>query len=328
MGIFDRLFGKKKEVPKRKPATPSKTYFKTNSTDHNLGQIDLTVMGKLRVDGLLAIAEMEKIAKRKGLNFAFHVMYTTLFEEGVLTVPVVCTIGEINYSLYFIYQKEDLAKYKDLVSQIERTLYPNLIYFSTIPIEDNVEAQSALSTFQMANLRVFTDAPVAGQFSMWWQSENDKYFHKSKTFRLLQRIYKLCQGYETYLMGYILLQIGVTNEAKLQRMRLPKENVSYILNAPEHNRIILNLSQEKGIRFLFPIERTSAKYRDLFLQGVVSDFEMVIRSLKEQNVPSDEKQEPNGYEWFSFMSNVVKQKEEQGEPIDQIGTLNLNSKLN
>lgn len=61
-------------------------------------------------------------------------MYTTLLEEGALTVPLVCSIGDEKYSLYFIYNEEELLKYKDLVKHINRTEYPNLTYFSSIPI--------------------------------------------------------------------------------------------------------------------------------------------------------------------------------------------------
>ncbi len=125
MGLFSKIFGNRDKTNKPKN---KQNNFLTNSQDYGLGEIELGISGKVRVDGLLAIAAMEKIAKEKNEEFKFSVMHTSLLEEGALTVPVVCTIGAEKYSLYFIYQEEELLKYKDLVKHVQRTAYPKLIY--------------------------------------------------------------------------------------------------------------------------------------------------------------------------------------------------------
>lgn len=133
MGLFSKIFGNKKVEKKSTRSNSSsnkQNNFITNTSEFGLGEINLGISGKVRVDGILAFAELEKIAKSRNLPFEFKVMYTTLLEEGALTVPVVCSIGDEKYSLYFIYQEEELLKYKDLVKHISRTDYPNLIYFS------------------------------------------------------------------------------------------------------------------------------------------------------------------------------------------------------
>ena len=329
MGLFNKLFGKNKDK-----STPSNSnnkkqnFFITNSNDYGLGEIELGIAGKVRVDGILAFAKMEEIAKSRNLPFEFKVMYTTLLEEGALTVPVVCSIGDEKYSLYFIYQEEELLKYKDLVKHIKRTEYPNLIHFSSIPIYDGYEPKPIIEPFQLADLRVENDAKIAGEYAMWWNSEDDLVFHKSKTYEHLNKMYQIFKGYETYLTGYVLRQTRIKQEVQLERMHLPKNHVSYILAAPEGKYVVLDLSQEKGIRFLFPVENTTKEYRERFLRGAMVDFAATMLPLRQQNAPTDEVTDPNSYDWFNFMARMVKEKENKGETIDRIGIMNLNSKLN
>ncbi|MDF1694787.1 MAG: hypothetical protein P1U56_03110 [Saprospiraceae bacterium] len=337
MGLFSKLFGKKKNEPIRTkaqkplaeaPKTKKQNLFLTNASEFGLGDIQLGISGKMRVDGILAFAEFDKIAKARGLPFEFNVMYTTLLEEGALTIPVVCSIGDEKYSLYFIYQEEDLLKYKDLVNHVHRTAYPNLIYFSSIPIYDGYKPKPIIEPFQLADLRVENDAKIAGEYAMWWKTEDDPVFHSSKTQTILSQMYDIFKGYETYLTGYVLRQTRIKKEVQLERVKLPNDNVTYILAAPEGKHVIMSLSLEKGIRFLFPIQTTSHLYRERFLKGALVDFMATVIPLKQHNAPTDEPTDPNSYDWFEFLSSVIKQKEEAGESIDHIGVMQLNSDLN
>lgn len=330
MGLFDKIFGKKKESKSSSSQSKKKqNYFLTNSNDFGLGEIKLGISGKVRVDGILAISALEKVAKQRSKEFKFSVMHTTLLEEGALTIPVVCTIGEEKYSLYFIYQEEELLKYKDLIKHISRTPYPNLIYFSTIPIYSGYEPVPIIEPFQLADLRFDRDAKIAGKFAMWWSIEEDPYFHQSKTFEYLNKLNELMKGYETYMTGYVLRQTRILQEQELQRMRLPEQNATYVISAPEEKKVLLDISQEKGIRFLFPIDKTTKEYRERFLKGVMVDFAANIIPLRQHNVPVDEEIEPNSYDWFNFMSRVVKEKEKTEElKGHQIGIVEFNTQMN
>lgn len=332
MSFFDRLFGRKKQEKTSAPVSKAKeqqNYFITNSSDFGLGNIELGIAGKIRVDGILAIAAMEKIAKERNEDFKFSVMYTTLLEEGALTIPVVCSIGEKKYAIYFIYQEEDLLKYKDLLNHVAKTAYPNLIYFSSIPIYEGYEPKAIIEPFQLADLRCDKTAKVAGKFAMWWSLAEDPLFHKSKSFEYLSKLNEFMNGYETYMLGYVLRQTRVLSEQELKRMKLPEQNACYVLDAPEEKKVILDISQEKGIRFLFPIDKVSQVYRERFLRGVMVDFIATIIPLKQHKVPLDEKLDPNSYDWFNFMSRVVKEKEST-ESLEghQIGTIDFNAHMN
>lgn len=328
MGLFDKLFGRK-EKAKPKPPVKKQNYFITNSAEYGLGDIELAIAGKVRVDGLLAIAAMDKLAKSRNEEFSFSVMYTTLLEEGALTVPVVCTIGAEKYSVYFIYQEEELLKYKDLVKHVGRTAYPNLIYFSTIPIFDGYEPKPIIEPFQLADLRYDRDAKAAGKYAMWWSTEAEPLFHKSVVFDYLSKLNEVMKGYETYMTGYVLRQCRISSETQLQRTRLPENHVTYIIDGPEEKKVLLDMSQEKGIRFLFSIQDTTVEYRNRFIKGAVVDLIANIIPLRQQDYPQDEEMDPNSYDWFKFMSEVVTQKEQEGELGDhQIGMIDINAQLN
>ncbi len=330
MGLFDKIFGtnKNKGTGKQGPSK-KQNLFITNSADFGLGEIELGISGKVRVDGLLAIAAMEKAAKAQGKAFTFSVMHTTLLEEGALTVPVVCTIGEDKYSLYFIYQEEELLKYKDLVKHVGRTAYPNLIHFSSIPIYDGYEPKAIIEPFQLADLRYDKDDKVAGKFAMWWSTEKDPLFSTSETYKYLSKLNEVIKGYETYMVGYVLRQTRINSGAELKRTALPDEHATFIIQAPEEKKVLMDISKEKGIRFLFNVDDTTVEYRDRFIRGAVVDLVANIIPLRQNDFPTDEPTDPNSYDWFNFMSKVVKQKEEEENMIGhQIGLLEFNAQMN
>ena len=332
MGFFQNLFKGKRRQPSKEPEkTPKRqqNYFLTNSEDFGFGEIQLGISGKLRVDAILAIGALEKIAKERNQAFKFSVMHTSLLEEGALTVPLVCTIGEDKFSVYFIYREEEMLKYLDLRNQVVKSPYPKLMYFSSIPISDHYKPKPIIEPFQLADLRVDKQGKAAGKFAMWWSSDNDPYFHQSKTYEYLQKLCELIKGYETYMAGYVLRQTRVFAEHQLKRVQLPEEHMTYVIDAPEEKKVLLDISQEKGIRFLFPVDGVTQKYRERFLHGALVDFVSSILPLKQQNVPVDEMTDVNSYDWFNFMARVVKEKEVSEQMIGhQIGIVEYNQNMN
>ena len=118
-------------------------------------------------------------------------------------------------------------------------------------------------------MRFDSSAKGSGQYAMWWQSDDDPVFHTSKTCDYLIKMYEVFKGYETYLTGYVLRQTRVVQELELKRMQLPDNHATYIITAPEGKNVVLDISKEKGIRFLFPIDSTTKEYRERFLGGAL-----------------------------------------------------------
>jgi hypothetical protein len=325
MGLFDKFFSRKPAPqPTGKTSSVEQNSFLTNSDSFGFNDFKLGISGKVRVDGILAIAEFQKRAEAAGIACKYEVMYTSLLEEGALTVPIAIQWGERYFSLYFIYQEEDLLKYKDLVNHVGKTAYPNLIYFSSIPIYEGYTPKPIIEPFQLADLRFEKEAQLKGTYAMWWSSGDELFFHESATADSLSKLYEVIQGYETYMLGYVLRQTRVKEEAELKRMKLPESNYTFAIHAPEAKKIILEISQEKGIRFLFPVKEVTKQYRERFLKGVLIDFLAFRLDLQKNDMPTDEKTDPNSYDWFSFMSRMVKDKELNNDKIEMIGSLERN----
>lgn len=325
MGIFDFLKKetKSKESSPKIPNNKTQNNFITNITDFGFEDFELGISGKVRVDGILAIAEFQKRAENKGVKFSYSVMYVSLLEEGALTVPVVINFGEEAYTLYFIYNEDDLLKYKDLQEHVNKTKYPNLIYFSSIPIYEGYEPKKIIEPFQLADMRIEKEPKVNGTYAMWWSNKGQEKFANSETLNLLTKLYEVFKGYESYLVGYLLRQTRITEEKELQRMNLPETSKNFVILGPENKLIILDISQEKGIRFLFPTEDTSKEYRERFLKGVLVDFLSTRMYLQKNELEEDELKEPNSYDWFTFMSKVTVEQEGKGENIELVGGMKL-----
>jgi len=315
MGFLNNLFGNNKNL--------NSNIFLTNAGDFGFGQIDLDNSKQIQVDALLAIGKFKEAAEKQNKKFAFQVMYSQFLDNGVLTIPLVFTLDDKKFSVFFIYNQQDLGIFKDAQKYVSQTEYPNLIYFSALPINKSVQQQSAVAPFQFHHLTHNPQYKPEGKYAMWWATDDDKVFHKSEAYKWLSGIYEITKDYESYIAGFILQQLGLSKDKNLSRILLPEKNYSIVLEGPNHKKIILDLSQEKGIRFLFSTENASKKYVNQVLEGIMINLIVLLKQLKDANVEKDPKREPNSYDWFTFMTDVVK-KEKNNDDL-HIGVVEFNN---
>jgi len=238
---LDKPFDNQDNTSKNHKSQPTNQQFSTNSAAFGFGQIKVSVSGSVATDGNAVITALKQLAQAIKVNFDYQLKYINLLAEGALTVPVVFTFDGKPYSLYFIYQEEDVLKYHDLVKHIKHTAYPNLIYFSAIPFPEGDRQKLILQPFKLADLSYDETAIIAGEYAMWWQTPDELTFHDSVTFDYLSKIYEVFRKYETYLHGYTLRQTGLISEENLPRFTLPQEHVKYVLQAPENKKIFLDI---------------------------------------------------------------------------------------
>jgi len=318
MGFFNKIFG-----GQEKPSNENQNIFHTNTFKYGLGKVQLTNSTQLSIDVILAMAEFEKIAKQQNQKFSYKVMYSHLIGENLLTVPLVFQINDEKYSVYFIYNRNDLAQFNNVKKHISKTQYPNLIYFSAIPVTIEVEPVSALAPIQLGHFLVDLQNKPKGTYAMWWATQEDPIFEESNTYTWLTGLYEVSNGYETYLNGFLLYSLGIDKGKNWQRISLPEKNHTFPLIGPENTSILLDVSQEKGIRFLFPVNKVSKSYVETILKGLVANFIVFVAQLKKSNLPMDEEKDPNGYDWFNFMSRVVKKEKISAQDTNdlQIGVV-------
>lgn len=296
--------------------------FRSNANVFGLEGIDLDCSGSLRVDAISVINKFQEICDNEKWDFDYFVRYISLLDEGVLEIPLVCHIGDKAFSVFFIYTLDDAKKYKDALLKVKQTKYPNTIYFSGFDIDTVFDKMLSTRTLQLSDLRLQKDKSIHENYAMWWPELYDDRFSVSESKEILESIYDIHKDYESVFVGYILCQIGLIED--LERAQLPKDEKALILIGPENKTILLILSQEKGIRFLFPINSTSKFYREQFLSAIRIDFLSLRLSLQQQNIPKDEAKEMHSRNWFKNMLKIVEQKENEGKQINSIGSWSNN----
>jgi hypothetical protein len=296
----------------------SKKYFYSNAENFGFKSIQVESTETLRVDAVVAIAGLQAFCEANNLSFDYSVLYISLLEEGALQVPVVFTSENTGYSVFFIYNEEDAKKYNDALIKVKYTAYPNAIYFSVFDMQGFFGKVQSTRTLRLADLRLNKEATLSDEYAMWWSIDEETTFSSSETKEILESIYEIQKDYESVYTGYLLQQVGITEE--FGRALLPAEEKALVVQAPENKNILLILSQEKGIRFLFPIKTTSRFYREQFLSAIRIDFLTLRLTLQEQQIPKDEPSSINGMEWFVMMVKATAQSESEGKQIETIGS--------
>ncbi len=296
----------------------SSDIFSTNAEIYGFKNIQVSNSKQLRVDAILAISKLQEFCDTNGFSFDFSVMYISLLEEGALQVPIVFTSENIGYSVFFIYDEEDAKKYNDALLKIKYTAYPNAIYFTSFDITGVFGKIQSTRTLRLSDLRIDKEASLNDEYAMWWSGEDETTFTKSDTKEILESIYEIQEDYESVYTGYLMQQIGILEE--FGRALLPVEEKALVVHAPEDKNILLILSQEKGIRFLFPIKSTSRFYREQFLSAIRIDFLTLRLTLQEKQIPKDEANNFSGTDWFTQMIKITAENEEKGTLIETIGS--------
>lgn len=299
MSLFKNFNGNPKSTQK----SDEQNHFITNSEDLGLGKLKVPFIKDMDIDAMFIKVYLEEYAKKQNLSFKYSIFYSTLLEDGVLSVPLVCSIGNKKYSVYIIYNDDDLMKYYDLTQKISMTEYPELIFFSTKEVStynDKLEKKSSIIPFNINHLYHDKKNYVEGNYALWWKTKNDSDFLTSDSLIYIGLIYK-CQEYYAKLLAAIsLYYLGISEQLILRE--LPDQHVNISLIAPEEKNVLLHISKERGVIFLFHLD-TPQKYRELFLKGIASFFLKITKDIELQGFTKDAYTYPNG---IDIMNNIIK----------------------
>ncbi len=335
MNFFKKIFGNKKNEEKN--AEPIKTNSDSNQSNANgafnnfseygFPNIQFELIGNLGIDIMATIGRLDKEMKRNNLSFdvkGFY--YIKLLEEGALRIPVVFESENKAYSLFYIYNEEQARAFNSLKNLISDTEFPNALYISTIDCKKVTDKSNALTPFNLSDLSYVENVELKGNYGMWWNESGDMVFHTSKTKEYLDKIYESVKGYESYILGFLLSEIKIKGFEEFQRVKLPADEKIFVVKGPEYVNIVVSVSQEKGIRFLFPKEIASHQYRERFLKQIQTSFQAFQVFLMMKQVPKDEETDENSYDWYKFMTRVVEKKEKEGEIKEDIviGSISFN----
>ena len=170
--------------------------------------------------------------------------------------------------------------------------------------------------FQLSDLKLMPNAAIKDEFALWWPSADEKAFANSLTKIHNASILKLIETHHSLFVGYLLKSVGVIQE--IERILLPKNEQAHLLSAPNKQEVLLRLSEEKGIQFLFK-KTTTKEYREKLLKEITHLFYAISLNVKTENVGADLKALPHLRENFLKEVEQVKEKEDKGEFIEHFG---------
>jgi hypothetical protein len=251
---------------------------------------------------------------------------TKLFRSGVLEIPFQIRnkkTGKI-FDVYLYPDADNYAAghFAGVKHFYENLGWPEPIYLcpQQIPAAEPLEV---LLPFSFGLFNINEENIPQGEYSIWWPQGKDRLFSRSSAFQSLDRIYNALHGYETYIWAMILKNLEPEDYSESSRIALPDE-YTVALSAPEDLVLILDASQEKGVRFFFPKENTSPKYRDNFLELFSGEMAKCREAFEGYQYPKDPVPD-EGYPlaWWNLSKEMVEKYELEGKNLESFGSIEI-----
>lgn len=225
-----------------------------------------------------------------------------VFPWGILNVPVEIEENEKRYPIFLYPQanKKYASRYFAAADILPRKGVEKPIYYAPAALPE-ASPTNPLKPFSLDMLNL-VNTPTPGRYAMWWRSEKDTLFAKSKTVRILHELYKTLDGYNSYFFGILCQSLGlITSDSA--RVALPDREASIPIKGPEFQNMFISASREKGIRFHFDTATATADFRDSFLSLVLAFAKEWRKKLKEMKLskdPPDEEYEDGPMGWWQL----------------------------
>ncbi len=219
--------------------------------------------------------------------------------------------------LYPAADEASAAHYAGAVRFLEARGDPKPVYFAPAELPA-AEPVDPLRGFGSGDLALLKESPPKEEFAMWWSSDGDALANRSPCVAAIGRAYRALDGIETYVFGAMMRQLRQVGP-ETGRVRLPKEGATLYVEGPEGRQLLLEASQEKGIRFMFPVKRTPVAYRDAFWTVFADYAETWKKGATERGLARDPAAEVNPLGWWTGMEKVMTAETEKGNPPERIG---------
>ena len=246
-----------------------------------------------------------------------NVNMTKLDSEGILEVPfLLFDNNKVAIVVHCPIFDEDTATKFNGLSNYMLQQNANAYYFSLkqIPTNKIVNPHREIS---WDDFEKFEEEVPKEDYAMWWNIEGQPNFPNSETIISMDQVYSNLDGYISYFYGLMLANLGLIETRT--RVRIP-ENSDIPFIGPEHKLIIMNVSQEKGVKFLFPVNSCKGAYRDNFWKAMArftkSFNEFAVEQKWEKDAPHETYSSP--LQWWKFAMKSAKNQEQE---IKQFGLL-------
>ena len=237
-------------------------------------------------------------------------------DEGVLEVPIQVTDRGQKYCvfLYASNAPESSAAFA-AARRLVQAEGAKAVYYAPAPLAP-ASPGPVCQPFRSRYMAGYGKPAPAGKYALWWATDSDKDFLKSKTFELIDGFYKTADGMETWILADLLQALG---HGKGERTGLPETSIQVPMYGPEERLVIFGASP-KGLRFFFPIETTPPVYRDLFWKNVTDWAQRFKADVQRAGASLDPDAHRHGLKWWNFFLPTMKQVD-PATPMEMVGPL-------
>jgi len=312
MGIFSK---------KQKVSTPqqNETAMHTNAPEH-WSRISMVVTPE-QVPGaeprnILALgAQLQKaFEKTQGMKLAAF-MRTRLTPQGIVEIHIMVEDHGKKVPVYVFPSNANhyASFYHGATKVLTGIGMEKPIYYAPQPLPQTAPG----APFRPFGADLFDkpkeDLP-GGKYCMWWSTEQEKAVGESECIKSIDRAFKALSGVESYILAAFLKELKIVPE-NTPRVKLPQDNDSISLVGPGDEKMVMSMSEEKGLGFHFDKEKTSVHYRNAFWNQFANYAEEWKQGAIERGFPMDYEGNSPSLEHWNFMYKSMVSKS-MGEVLD------------
>jgi len=282
----------------------------TNLYDLGLSKdIALQCTGKLEADIIQFFTATSDFARSKGVENPVEIMgynYVKACKEGLVEIPAIIKLSGEKYVLFFLYDEKDVQEFKGKVELLKGWEYGKALFLSNVDPASVPEKGKGHVGYPLKKMfSLDRGAPPKGVYAMWWPTENEKEFEASKGGSLISSCYEYCLEYGTYILGMVLIELGLSPVETFQRFQFPETEKKLFLIGPEYKSLLLCISKEKGIRFLFHQPSCNVDYRDRLLHLIERAMFSYKLMFELKNAEKDHPQNEEARKWLNFIDTAL-----------------------
>jgi hypothetical protein len=247
-------------------------------------------------------------------------MRTVLTPKGILEIPI--EVDDRGKKVpVFIYPSSD-EKAGSLFAGTSKILRSrgrsSPVYYAPGQLP-SAPAGDPLRPFGIDLLKPYEKEDNKGKYIMMWSDFEKGGITDSECFKNIDRSYKALSGIESYVFGVMCNELKLMDK-EVGRVRLPDDGGTISVTGPEEEKIMISVSEEKGISFHFNPKITSSEYRDAFWSVFADYAEGWKNEAIERDFSQDyEKESPSLQHWLT-MSKFMAQEREKSN-VMEIGIL-------
>lgn len=317
-----------KKKPTPESASPAARPLATDAPpDWPPVAVDLTLGGADEgLSGVALLALAAELARAPGAPALRAVFATELVEGGVLEVPLLLEAGGRRYGAYpYPEATPAAAAHYAAVRAAAAELDWTPVYFAPAPLPAAGDAAPRVPAVRNDTLGLAPteDEPAPGEYAVWWDDGAGP-FRQSAAYEALDRAYRSFDRVRSYVMGHVARTAGLVDGdvPPGARVALPGDLVTVPVVGPGGQRLLVSASEEKGVRFHFPVDATPPAYRDRFLRLYADYVGMWAGGLDTHGVLADDTASPTPAEWWALAVAAVRHVEdEQGETAQRFGLI-------